>query len=397
MMQSGPAKAEAQADAPNVFTILGGASMQYDSNVFRLPDDADTELALGTGQRSDWLQEGYVGVEIDKPYAQQEIQLSASLYKYWYEKFTYLNFTATDFDGSWQWHLTPHLSGVLTVDRLQQLNSYADYTNYSQRNVLTTNNYAYSIDWQAVGGWHPVGKISESERRNSALFVEQNSYRAINGEAGLKYVFRSGNSITGVGQQTIGQFLDQAVDEVHFLDTRFKQTGGEMRLSTALPEDSAVSGIYGRIGYLSRNFSHFQERDYSGWIAYGQASWNLTSKIHIMLSAGHDISDYEASYSSYLTNNNISLTPTWTPTEKIKLHAGYTLSSLHYRGPVVPDSGSRRDIQRSFQMGADWSPYRSVTISGSFQRQGRDSTYLPTSYQYNDLGGGLTVSVQFGA
>jgi exopolysaccharide biosynthesis operon protein EpsL len=392
-----PIAADDATDTPNVFSVLGGGGMEFDSNLFKLPNSVDPNLALGTSQRSDWLRQAYVGLALDKPYALQRFQLNATLYKYWYERFSYLNFDATDFNGSWLWYLTPRLSGTLTADRRQQLNSYADYTVYSQRNVQTTYHYKYSADWQAFGGWHPVASVSENGRRNSATFVEQNSYRSFGGEAGLKYVFRSGTALTAVGQRRYGQYLDQPLDYANLIDTGFTQSGAELRLDLAAPENAPFSGLSARAGYISHNLTHFHERDFSTWTAHAQGAWNPTAKVQILLSAGYDVDEYTALYSSYRTSSNVSLTPSWTVTDKLALSAGYTFAYLDFKEPVVPNISARQDIQHTYQVSAEWTPFRSVQVSGTVQHDGRLSSYVPTPYQYSDLAASLTVSVQFGS
>jgi exopolysaccharide biosynthesis operon protein EpsL len=392
-----PVSAEDAAETPNVFSVLGGGGMEFDSNLFKLPDSVDPNLALRTSQRSDWLRQAYVGLALDKPYALQRFQLNATLYKYWYERFSYLNFDATDFNGSWLWYLTPYLSGTLTADRQQQLNSYADYTNYSQRNIQTTYRYKFTADWQAFGGWHPIGSISETGRRNSATFVQQNSYRSFGGEAGLKYVFRSGSAITAVGQRRYGQYLDQPLDYTNLVDTGFTQSGAELRLDLAAPENAPFSGLSAHAGYVSHNLTHFHERDFDTWTAHAQGAWNPTAKIQILLSAGYDVGEYTASYSSYRTSSNVSLTPSWAVTDKLALSAGYTFAYLDFKQPVVPNISARQDIQHTYQVGAEWAPFRSVQISGTVQHDGRLSSYVPTPYQYSNLAASLVISVRFGS
>src|SRR2546425_941976 len=128
-----------------------GASVTWDSNVFRLPDSL---AGLAPNGKSDRISAMYVGLRIDKPYAQQRVLLDATSTAYRHDRFSYLDFDALDYRGAWQWHLTPRVSGVLSAERSQSLVNYADFRNITQRNVRTAENRRASADWLMFGGWH---------------------------------------------------------------------------------------------------------------------------------------------------------------------------------------------------------------------------------------------------
>ena len=394
----GNSAAQAQASQPqqNVFTLQAGGGEEYDSNVFRLPDSADNETVLGTTGRADWITQGYVGLQVDKPYHQQEFRLNASAYKYWYQQFSYLNFDATDFKGNWLWHFTPELSGNLSADRQQQLINYADYTDYTQRNVQTTYDYVYTLDWQAFGGWHTVGSAALTGRHNSFSYTAQSSYRSDYGEAGFKYVLRSGSYIEAVAQRTYGVYLDQPLDEVNLIDTGYHENGGELRFKQFSPPGAVFSGIYLAAGYLSRVETNIYQRDYDGWTAHFQGAWNPTQKIAVKLSGGRDVSQYTTAYSSYDIINSLSLTPQWAVSDKVTVRAEYDYSIVDYEQAVLPSPSGRKDILHTYQLGLEWTPYRFADISAVIQDGGRLSSYVGTDYQYRDWAGSLSVSLQFG-
>jgi len=94
---------------------LIGSSITWDSNVFHLPDSVDPQAQLGRPAKSDRISATYAGLRVDKPYAQQRFLLELTGTAYRYDNFSFLDFNALQYQGSWQWHFTPRVSGTLAA------------------------------------------------------------------------------------------------------------------------------------------------------------------------------------------------------------------------------------------------------------------------------------------
>ena len=68
----------AVADQDDVLNVITGGSVLYDSNVFRLPSTLSPQATLGRSTKSDTLTTAYLGLRIDKPYAQQRFQFDVT-------------------------------------------------------------------------------------------------------------------------------------------------------------------------------------------------------------------------------------------------------------------------------------------------------------------------------
>ena len=100
--------------------IALGASVSHDSNFFREP-------GLLRDPQSETITTGFLGLRIDKPYAQQRFLLDATATAYRYDKFSYLDFDGLDYLAAWDWRLTSHLSGRLSAARTETPTQFQDY------------------------------------------------------------------------------------------------------------------------------------------------------------------------------------------------------------------------------------------------------------------------------
>ena len=130
--------------------VLIGSSVTSDSNVFHLSASDDPQALLGKPSKSDRISTTYVGLRLDKPYAQQRFHLDITETAYRYDNFSFLDFNALQYQGAWQWHFTPRVSGTLAGDRTEALVNYTDFRNTSQRNVRTGN--WVGKDWVILDG-----------------------------------------------------------------------------------------------------------------------------------------------------------------------------------------------------------------------------------------------------
>lgn len=353
-----PAAAD-QYDALNV--VLGG-SITHDANLLRVPGFANPQ--------SDTITTGYVGLRIDKPYAQQRFQLDVTETAYRYNKFSDLNFDALEYRGAWLWHLSPRLSGTLSAQRKQSLVPFEDFRGF-QRNLRTTDYRNFNLDGWAFGGWHLLLGVSDYEQKNSLPFLTEGDYRATTGEAGLKYVAASGSSISFVQRLRQGDYLNRAIIPATFIDNAFRDDESELRATWTLSGHAAFNG---RLTRRERRHENFAQRDFSGTMGELVYAWTPTGKLRLDFSAKRDISSWWEPFASYRVNDTLSFAPTWQVSAKAAVRVRLDRIHSDFRGPVVVPAGPlRSDTVNSAQLAADWSPTRTVTLTASLQRLRRSS------------------------
>lgn len=387
------AGAVAHAAAPpeeHPLRLLLSGSLTRDANVFRLPGFVDPQFVLGKSSKSDQIKATAVGLRVDQPYAQQRFQFELTDTAYRYSNFSFLNFDAFDYRGAWLWHLTPRLSGNLSVQRNQVLNSFADFRSF-ERNVRTIESRRFDLDGWISGGWHVFAAASQYELKNSVAFLEEQDYRTTAGEAGLKYLAQSGSSIALVRRSTDGDYVNRVIDVVNLFDSRFRQTDTELRAKWIA---SGRSTLYGTLTWLDRRHEHFAQRDFSGAAGRLEYVWTPAGRLQMKLSASRDIASWWDLVSSYYVNNTVAVVPTWRVSARTAVNLRLSRSVRDFRGPVIPVAGPLRSYAvSSAQVGAEWLLRRSVTLSASVQRDRRSST--EAALEFDDTIANLSLLVTF--
>src|SRR5438874_1699956 len=262
--QPAAAQAAMAAGQERPLMVLVGGSVTHDSNVFRLPQSADTQARTGRPTRSDRISSMYTGLRLDKPYAQQRFLLDLTVSAYRYDNFSFLDFNALQYRSAWQWHLTPRWSGVLSADREQALVSYADFRDLAQRNVRTMENRWLAVDGWLFEGWHLLAGLRQQEVRNSAPFVQLGSFRASGGDGGVRYVAGAGNSVDFRVRVLDGRYTDRTADPATLLDDGFSRVESEALATWIVTAKSTFDARIARVDYRA---THFAQRDFSGTAA----------------------------------------------------------------------------------------------------------------------------------
>jgi exopolysaccharide biosynthesis operon protein EpsL len=352
--------------------VLIGSSVTSDSNVFHLPASADPQAVVGRPAKSDRVSTTYAGLRLDKPYAQQRFLLDVTETAYRYDNFSFLDFNALQYQGAWQWHVTPRVSGTLAADRTEALVNYTDFRDPSTRNVRTVQNRSLSMDAWLFGGWHLVGAATQQAAKNSVSFVQLGSFRVTGGEGGVKYVAGSGSSVTFNLRSVAGHFTDRAADPVTLLDDGFRRSESELLATWIVTGKSTLDGRLARVDYHS---SHFAERDFTGSAARLAYRWMPTARLSLNLAMSQDLQPWQDSFASYRVDKRLSFGPRWQLGAKTALAITLDHAAFDFRNPVVPFAApQRRDALRSAQLALDWQLLRNVSVKASLQRSLYTST-----------------------
>jgi len=350
---------------------LIGSSVTWDSNVFHLPASVDPQAQLGRSAKSDRISATYAGLRVDKAYAQQRFLLDLTGTAYRYDNFSFLDFNALQYQGSWQWHFTPRVSGTLAADRTEALVNYTDFRDPSTRNVRTVENRLLSVDAWLFGGWHLLGAARQQAAKNTAPFIQLGSYRVTGGEGGIKYVAGSGSSVTFNLRSVAGRFTDRAADPVTLVDDGFRRSESELLATWIVTGKSTLDARLARVDYRS---SHFAERDFTGAATRLGYRWAPTARLSLNLAMSRDLQPWQDDFASYRVDKRLSFGPRWQLGARTALAMTLDHVASDFRNPVVPDAPDRRYAFRSAQLALDWQILRNVTIKASVQRSLQTST-----------------------
>lgn len=379
--------AAAQQEDP--IAIRLDTAVQWDTNVFRLPEGApDPQAALGRPGKSDRFARTTLGFRLDKAYAQQRFVVDLAQTATRYEKFTSLDRDFANHRAAWNWALTPRLNGTLSVERSQSEIQFEDARG-AQLVVATTKNRAISADAWLFGGWHLIGGLAENERRNSAPFVSLPDSRTTGLELGVRYVARSSSSFTATVRSREGTL---AGDPALFASGGFSEREHEIAGVWLVTGRSTLNG---RLTWISRRHDAVPQRDFSGTAGELRYAWNPTGRLSVGVTATRTFQPFFAgTASSFRTEDTLSVSPAWRVSEKITLRMTAVRRSTEYLGALVPTAGDpRRDLVRSVEFGANWMPHRRIALGASLRHDRRSSS--DAAFSFDNTVANVNASVRF--
>jgi exopolysaccharide biosynthesis operon protein EpsL len=337
-----------------------GGSLSYDSNLFRSPNASAERYAAA-----------YVGLSIDKAYAQQRFRLDITETAYRYDEFSHLNFEALNYLGAWNWQLSPRISGVVSATRAESLADYSEFRNPGELNVRTTKNFLASADAWLFGGWHLTGGVSRVQNRYSVPIPQEGSYRASGAEAGVKWVAPSDNWLAVNLRSLDGRYTDRALDPVAFFDDGFRRRETEALASWRLTGKSSLDGRVAHIDYRSNNFA---ERDFSDLAARVAFLWQATIKLGLNVAYAREVEPWADTSASYRIDQRVTLGASWQPAARATLRLEGRRGESQFRDPLPGFAGTaRRDKEASLQLSAEWRARRNLTLSAGAQRYRQSS------------------------
>lgn len=367
---------QAQADEYDTLNVTVGASVTYDSNLFRLPDGTDAPANFGGG-RSDLITVGTVGLRLNKPYSQQRFLVDVSQSFYRYNNFSFLDFEALNYDAAWLWHLTPRISGTLTADRTESLAGFQDVRTFQQV-IRVRERYGATMDAWLTGPWHLLLGVRQTEQKDSKAVTAEQSFEASSYEFGLKYLATSGNWLALKHRRSSGDYVNRPLDAVNLFDNAFREYQTEL---SAEWKPTGMSALSGHVSWLERTHPNFSPRDFSGPGADIVYTWTPRAKLRFDASASRTITTWWDDDASYRTNNIFSFVATWEATAKVSAGARLTFIERDYRGAVGPVTAApRNDSEHNAQVFVVWKMLRNSYIRASIEHLARSSNRAGLDY-----------------
>src|SRR5262245_25493041 len=156
------------------FGVRLGTSLSWDSNVFRVRDDApDPQLFRGISGKSDTFRTTVFGLDFDKSYSRQRFTAGITKTDIRYDKFTSLNRDLLDYYGKLQWEVGPRVRGVVFADHKEDEVLFEDQQGLRFLNKRTTDIGNATIVVEVHPRWHLLGGLYESRIRTTQLNLSQ--------------------------------------------------------------------------------------------------------------------------------------------------------------------------------------------------------------------------------
>lgn len=338
--------------ADRALMLRVGGSYSLDSNFFRSPTPREERIATA-----------YVGLSLDKAYAQQRFRLDITETAYRYDNFSHLDFEGLNYAGAWTWKFTPRIGGALSATRAESLADYGEFRQPGTLNVRTTENFLASADAELFGGWHLTGGLRSEKNRYSVPFPQEGSYRANGGEAGVRWVASSSNWLAFNLRSLDGRYVDRALDPVAKVDDGFRRNELE---ALGTWHFTGKSSLEGRAAWIDYQSDHFAERDFSGLAAKLRYLWSLTGKLSLFAQASQEIEPWSETRASYRVEQRVSLGPVWQPLARTTLRLEAAHTENDFRGPLPGFTGTlRHDKLNGLHFDAEWRALRNLSLKAT--------------------------------
>ena len=367
---------QAKADAEDTFLVTAGVSVLHDDNVFRKPPGA---------AEADVVSVSTLGIKVDKAYSLQRFELDATLADHRYQTHDKNNFTALDYVAAWRWSLTPFFHGNLSSARTEVSNN-----TYLTPQAGTHTEERQRLDGvlEVSGSWRVLGGVTRSTLTNSNPSSAESTLpnnnasgsdgdgRLHSAEAGLRYDFPSGSSLSYIARESRGNETIQV--EPNRGTLRFSQHEDELHLIWPI---TAKSTIDARAAYLARTYADDDARDYDGMIGNVNVNWQITGKTSLTAGVARELSGYQSDDSRFKTNR-FTLSPLWKMSEKTGLRGRYDYIWRDYRGGSI----DHLDKQRTALIALEWKALRTLTVSASLQHDRRSSNQPSLDFKSTQAG-----------
>jgi len=361
--------APALAQSGDTFTLNANFARQSDSNLFRLPSNVNTNALIGRPSAAEVITSSTIGFSVNKAYSLQRLELAANLVDNQYKNFSYLNFIARNYDAAWRWSLTPHLSGNLTTERKQTLNSFADFQGYTQSNQRTVTNTRFDAVYDLYKTWSLRAGVSQSNQINQRAVLANDDFESTVSDLGLRFAYASGSSLTYSVKNTDGTYINRTLPLNGLSNNSFNQVDHGVNLLWVI---SAKSQANLSAAQIRRTHPNNAQLDFSGLTTTVNVNWNLSGKSALTAGWAHELASYQTSNSSYTQTDRISIGPVWQISPKTSIRLRHEVAKLDYFGtPAGVLSAQRSDTTRETSLSFDWQPYKNLALNASLQNVSR--------------------------
>jgi exopolysaccharide biosynthesis operon protein EpsL len=358
-------------------------SINYDDNVFRFSSPEQAKAALGSSDTSDVIKQIGLGVAVNLRLSRQLINLSSSINKNSFNRFTNLDNIGKANSLRWSWRIGSDIYGELGASEKVAIAGFNENRN-QQRNLTTTNQKLASINWNFIPDWSISASHQQVDFENDlvssrVLDREDKIYEAgvgyqnqNNTKLGLAYrvVDSSYPNRTGLTQLTLGN--ESAQKEV---------------VVTAAWLPTAKTRFSTRLAQVSLERKNSAISDFNGFSQYWSLDHSPTGKLNFNLSAYKSLSPVDDVVSSYVETKGIKINPDWNLTSKVLLRAGLGYEQRNYIGSagISLNNEDRSDESREASLALIYAPTIKSVLQLQYQGESRTSNQANSDYKYNSL------------
>lgn len=371
--------ANGMADEFDTLQFSAAVNRTWDNNLFRLSNN----------EISDQITTYNAGVKLDKSYSQQRFLVNLNYIDNKYQTNDFLDFNTLNYDATWQWALTPALTGTLSTTKTKSLAGFADFRSLAQ-NIRTNEVDQFRASYSPHQVWALIAGVTQSKSANSQLF---NAVAGVDSKAfdyGARYNFSSGTNVTLLGHKRSSD-IQRTLNPISLLDTGYSENEFELDIVFKATGKSSLST---KLAYLSREYNNFSVRDYDAWQGFIRYELLLTGKIKVNAELARQIGAFETNYSTYSSTDALTLNVNYLFSEKFIFGLNGRYAQRDFKQTVIAGQLTRTDEERSLGASVSWQPIKSVGLIFSSVKSSRDASNGYNNFDYNDVTSSVTLDLK---
>jgi hypothetical protein len=365
--------ATAATDAADPFDFFVSDRYLHDDNLFRVPQGLvpTDPVTSRVRSRDDSINRLSAGIAARVDAARQVFSLNLRADDVRYQQNDDLDYTGGSGTLMWDWQLGHGWSGRVQGRYDRTLASFSNYQLFV-RDIVDVASYGAQLHYDIGSRWGVYAGGNIATAKHSAEIRRANEFRGETGRAGVEYKTPSGN-VFALGYDFTDATFPAAQPTPDTVAPNYKDTLPALSMAYAF---TVKTSLYARAGYLSRNYDNPVLGDFSGDVWNVNLHWEPRAKLYFDVKAWHELKAYADAESDYFVANGGSITPTWEPTETIKIAAAFSKERQNYTGlgPLLPGETSRRkDDVDAAQLSIEYTPRDFLSLELGYNWVNRDS------------------------
>lgn len=376
--------------------LFASETVAWDDNVFRISNDLDPVIFLGSPSKGDSYFITSFGFNLDVPVGRQRLVGGFKLNSTRYDRFDALDLdNGRDGRAIWLWQVGNQLNGELGYTNSLILASLANVQSGIQSstpNFIEAQRTFLKGGFKPTAGWQIRGEVSRLRQSNSAAERQVSDASVDGAELTVSRVSRAENQL-GLGLRVAdGHLPNEQLMGTVLVDNSYRQRALAAVLEWTMTAHSRVSA---RAGRTTRSYSQLPQRDYEGWMYLASYEWRPTGKFTLTASAQRDISTTEEVNVGFVLSKGVALYPTLMLTEKLNLSAGLEQNHREYLGDAGLALGTvspRSERVRVATLNLSYRVARPVTLLLAWRREARSAAVEFGDYDANIASLGVRVA-----
>ncbi|WP_084161692.1 XrtB/PEP-CTERM-associated polysaccharide biosynthesis outer membrane protein EpsL [Methylocaldum szegediense] len=373
------------ADTTDTWRLNFSESIGYDDNLFRLSDNKDSlaRLLPSGASKTDVINRFSVEGLINYKVSRQRFLLDFRVDDNRFIRNDKLNNLSANAKAALEWQIGKYLSGDIGYRYRRYLGAFTNTVFFGKD--MVTENIAYlnsRISWDP--NWRIHAGIQWAKAAHGAEERSSWDSQSIGVSIGLDYISTSKN-VTGLEYRlTEADFPNTELSQDTQIDNHYMEQSVGASLSWQIFKKVRLDG---RIGYTIRNHRTFSSRNFSGEIWRISVDWEPTAKTRINLAGWRDLLSAPDLTATYIIDEGISLSPSWSVTKKIALSGKIYYETQDYAGDpgLIKGISVRRDEIFGGQITVHYMPRQNAEVSLSYRAEERSSNRLFADYVYSSI------------